>query len=150
MLTPEKNVATKPPASTKRPIWTKILTAVVLIGVAVTFIWLLPKGFSQDFSLIGKGDNIVVMVHHPQYVDSGNNMSVVSLVLRDEYKGRVTFLVADLFTAEGQQFIKTHGIIENSTALVFFGPNGDKLNVLYGEQKEESLRKNINDAFFAK
>lgn len=145
----EKNETGQASKSTKRPLWTTMLTAVVLIGVTVVFIWLLPKGFSHDFSLIGKGGNIVVMVHHSQYVDSGNNMSVVSRVLRDEYQGRVTFLVADLLTAEGQQFIKAHQIAD-STALVFFAPNGEQIKVLYGEHSEESLRKHINDAFFAK
>ena len=149
MPTPGKNETAKSPtAPAKRPIWTKALTVVVLVGVAVIFVWLLPKGFSQDFSLIGKGQNIVVMVHHPQLVDSGNNMSVVSRGLRDEYQGRVTFLVADVFTAEGQQFVKAHQV-ENSTGLVFFGSSGEKLKVVYGEQSEASLRKNINDAFFA-
>lgn len=149
MQKPEKNETGQAAISAKRPIWTKVLTAVVLIGVTVVFIWLLPKGFSQDFSLIGKGGNIVVMVHHSQYVDSGNNMSVVSRVLRDEYQGRVTFLVADLLTAEGQQFIKAHQV-EDSTALVFFSPSGEKINVLYGEHSEEAIRKNINDAFFSR
>lgn len=147
MQTPEKNNLTKGGKSpTQRPIWTKVLTAVVLVGVTVIFIWLLPKGFSQDFSLIGKGDNIVVMVHHPQLVDSGNNMSAVSRTFRDEYKGRVTFLVADLFTAEGQQFIKTHNI-EDTTAMAFFMPSGENIKVLYGPQSEEVLRKTIDDSF---
>ena len=148
MQAPKKNEpagAISPP-SAKRPLWPKLLTVVVLLGVAVTFIWLLPKGFSQDFSLIGKGNSIVVMVHSPQQVDSANNMSAVSLSLRDEYKGRVTFLVADLFTAQGMEFIKAHGI-ENTTALVFFAPNGEKIKVLYGQQSVESLRKNIDNAF---
>ena len=147
MQIPEKNNLPKGrSAPNQRPIWTKVLTAVVLVGVTIIFIWLLPKGFSQDFSLIGKGANIVVMVHHPHLVDSGNNMSVISRSLRDEYKGRVIFLVADLFTAEGQQFIKTHNI-EDTTAMAFFTPTGENTKVLYGPQSEEVLRKNINDAF---
>lgn len=148
MQTPKKNgpAGTASPPSAKRPLWPKLLTVAILLGVAVTFIWLLPKGFSQDFSLIGKGENIVVMVHNPQLVDSGNNMSAISRTLRDEYKGRVTFLVADLFTPQGGEFIKTYGI-ENSTALAFFAPSGEKIKVLYGQQNVESLRKNIDNAF---
>ena len=148
MQTPKQNkpagIANSPLA--KRPLWPKLLTVIVLLGVAVTFITLLPRGFSQDFSLIGKGDNIVVMVHNPQLVDSGNNMSAISRTLRDEYKGRVTFLVADLFITQGKEFIKTYDI-ENTTALAFFAPNGEKIKVLYGQQSVESLRKNMDDAF---
>lgn len=134
------------PSSSKRPLWPKLLTIVVLLGVAATFIALLPRGFSQDFSLIGKGDNIVVMVHNPQLVDSAKNMDAISQTLREEYKGRVTFLVADLLTAQGGEFIKTYEI-NNATALVFFAPNGEKLNVLYGPQTMESLRKNLDSEF---
>ena len=148
MQTPNQNKsadsATTPTA--KRPIWTKLLTVIVLLGVAVVFITLLPRGFSHDFTLIGKGENIVVMVHNPHLVDSGNNMGVISTTLRDEFKGRVTFLVADLFVQEGVEFIKKYEI-DNATALVFFSPNGEKIKVLYGQQSAEAMRKNIAEGF---
>ena len=148
MQTPKHNdqAAITGTPSNKRPLWPKLLTVIVLLGVVVIFISLLPRGFSQDFSLIGKGDNMVVMVHNPHLVASGNNMDTISLTLREEYKGRVTFLVADLFVTQGQAFIKTHEI-ENTTALVFFAPNGEKIRVLYGQQSVESLRKNMDKAF---
>ena len=148
MQTPKHNdqAGTTSPPSIKRPLWPKLLTVIVLLGVAVVFISLLPRGFSQDFSLIGKGENIVVMVHNPHLVGSGNNMDTISITLRDEYKGRVTFLVADLFITQGKEFIKTYHI-ENTTALVFFAPNGEKIKVLYGQQSVASLRKNMDKEF---
>ncbi len=148
MKTPKQNNPddTVRPPSTKRPLWPKLLTVIVLLGVAVAFIALLPRGFSQDFSLIGKGENIVVMVHNPHLVASGNNMDTISITLRDEYKGRVTFLVADLFITQGKEFIKTYNI-EDTTALVFFAPNGEKIKVLYGQQSVASLRKNMDKEF---
>lgn len=134
------------PTSTKRPLWPKLLTVVVLLGVAAIFISQLPRGFSQDFSQIGKGERIVVMVHNPRLVDSGNNMDLISRTMRDEYKGRVTFLVADLLILQGTDFTKAYDI-ENSTALVFFAPNGEKIKVVYGPQSAESLRKLLDDVF---
>lgn len=130
----------------KRPLWPKLLTIVVLLGVAVTFISLLPRGFSQDLSVIGKGENIVVVVFIPQLVDSAHNMDTVSQTLREEYKGRVTFLVSDPTTPPGKEFIQAYGI-DNATALAFFSPGGEKLNVLYGQQDIASMRKNIDSAF---
>ena len=148
MQTPNQNNSanstTTPTA--KRPIWTKLLTIIILLGVAVTFITILPRGYSHDFTLIGKGENIVVMVHNPHLVDSGNNMGIISATLRDEYKGRVTFLVADLFVAEGIEFIKKYEI-DNTTALVLFSPSGEKVKVLYGQQNIEAMRKSIADGF---
>ena len=148
MQTPKHNdqAGTSSPPSIKRPWWPKLLTVIILLGLAVAFISLLPRGFSQDFSLIGKGENIVVMVHNPHLVASGNNMDTISITLRDEYKGRVTFLVADLFIAQGKEFIKTYHI-EDTTALVFFAPNGEKIKVLYGQQSVASLRKNMDKEF---
>lgn len=148
MKTPNQNNSadSATPPTAKRPIWTKMLTAIILLVVTVVFITLLPRGFSHDFTLIGKGENIVVMVHNPHLVDSGNNMGVISTTLREEYEGRVTFLVADLFVQEGVEFIKKHEI-DNTTALVFFSPSGEKIKVLYGQQSEEAMRESIAEGF---
>jgi len=65
--------------------------------------------------------------------------------LRNEYDGRVTFIVADKNIGQGEKFSELYGV--NSTALVFFAPNGEKINTLYSKQDKESLRKNINRGF---
>ncbi len=148
MQTPNQNKSadTATPLTAKRPIWTKLLTVIILLGVAIIFITLLPRGFSHDFTQIGKGENIVVMVHNPHLVDSGNNMGVISATLREEYKGRVTFLVADLFVQDGVEFIKKYEI-DNATALVLFSPSGEKIKVVYGQQSIEAMRKIITEGF---
>ena len=84
---PEKN------PRKKRLIWPTHFTIVVLLGVAGIFLASLPRGFSQDFSLIGTGGNVVVLVHDLHSVASANNMDRASSSLRKEYDGRVIFLV---------------------------------------------------------
>ena len=146
MQTPQPNkpaVVATPPAP-KRPFWPKLLTAVVLLGVAALAISLLPRGYSQDVSMIGKGENIVVLFHDPFFVNSQENMDSANAV-RDEYEGRVKFIVVDKNVEQGKAFTKLYGV--DSTALVFFAPDGENIQILYTRQDRESLRKNINNVF---
>ena len=127
-----------------RPLWPKLLTAVVLLGVGAIAISLLPRGYSQDISVIGKGGNVVVLLQEPFTVDGQENMDAMN-VLREEYEGRVTFIVADKKVEQGIKFSEIYGI--NATGFIFFAPNGDRLGVTYGQQSTDELRKNINSAF---
>ncbi len=141
---PNKPAATVAPPASKRPLWPKLLTVGVLLGVAVVAVSLLPRGYSQDISLIGKGGNIVVLFHDPFIVNSQENMDLVN-TLRDEYDGRVKFIVADKNVEQGKKIIELYGV--DSVSLVFFAPNGEIINILYSKQDKESLRKNINRGF---
>ena len=141
---PNKPTATVAPPTPKRPSWPKLLTAVVLLGIAAIAVLLLPRPFSQDISLIGKGGNIVVLFHDPFLVTSQENMDTMN-TLRDEYDGRVTFIVADKNVAQGEKFTELYGV--DSVALVFFAPDGKKINTFYVKQNKESLRKTINREF---
>ncbi len=141
---PNKPRTTVDPLAPKRQLWPKLLTAVALLGVAVIVVWLLPRPYSQDISLIGKGDNIVVLFHDSFSVASQENMDAMS-VLRDEYNGRVTFIVADKNVEQGKKFTELYGV--DSMALIFFAPNGEKIDTFYSKQDKELLRKNINKGF---
>ena len=131
----------------KRLIWPTLFTIVVLLGVAGIFLASLPRGFSQDFSLIGKGGNVVVLVHDLHSVASANNMDRVSSTLRKEYDGRVTFLVADPGAPQGKAFVDTYAIDDKTTAVVFFAPDGKLIGMAYGEQELVLFRTRINQAF---
>ena len=146
MQTPQSNkpAATAATPKSKRPLWPKLLTAVVLLGIAAIVVSLLPRPFSQDISLIGKGGNIVVLFHDSLLVNSQENMDTMSTV-RDEYDGRVTFIVADKNVEQGKKFTELYGV--DSIALVFFAPNGEMIHTFYSQQDTESLRKIINKAF---
>lgn len=146
MKAPESNKPAQQGAPTpaKRPLWPKLLTAVVLLGVGAIAISLLPRGYSQDISLIGKGSNVVVLLQEPFTVDGQENMDAMN-DLRAEYEGHVKFVVADKKLEQGQKFAELYGV--NSTAFVLFAPNGEKLGVFYGEQSPDELRKKMNSAF---
>ena len=126
------------------PLWSKLLTIVVLAGVAVIAVSLLPRGYSQDISLIGKGDKVVVLFQEPFTVDGQENIDAMNEI-RSEFDGRVKFIVADKKVEQGKKFTDLYGV--DSTAFVFFAPNGEKINTIYGRQIPDSLRKHINQAF---
>ncbi len=134
---------TKQP-NTTRSIWPKLITFTLILLIVAVAVSLLPRGFSQDTSLIGKGTNIVVLVHDNNMVQSGETMLAMNEV-RDEYEGRLEFIVADIKTPAGKEFAETHGL--NPAALVFFAANGEKLHTLYAPQVGESLRNNLKTIF---
>ena len=128
----------------KKSIWPKLITFSLILIFIVVAVSLLPRGFSQDLSVIGQGTNAVVLVHDSNVVQSADTMVAMNAV-RDDFDGRVSFIVADINTPEGRQFANTHGF--GPVALAFFAANGDRLQLLYSEQTGESLRKNLNSTF---
>jgi hypothetical protein len=130
----------------KKSIWPKLITfSLILILIFIVIaVSLLPRGFSQDLSVIGQGTNALVLVHDSNVVQSADTMVAMNAV-RDDYEGRVAFIVADINTPEGRQFANGHGF--GPVALAFFAANGERLQLLYSEQTGESLRNNLNTTF---
>jgi UDP-N-acetylenolpyruvoylglucosamine reductase len=134
----------KPAAKTNTRRWGPLVIALLIAAFIALAVSLLPRGYSQDFSIIGKGSNVVVLVHDHNVVQSMDTMSAMNEV-RDEYEGRVKFLVADRYVAEGARFAQAHGV--SSIGLIFFAPDGSVIHILDTAQDAESLRKNINKAY---
>lgn len=124
--------------------WVTIITLVLVAGFAAMAYSLLPEPYSQDFSVIGKGQGVVVLVHDHNVVQSMENMGAMNKT-RHAYDGKVRFLVADKFTPEGGGFADTYGV--KSVAVMFFAPTGEQLAVLYEQQTPESLRANVSKYF---
>ena len=124
--------------------WLKLLLILLAIGFAGALISLLPRGYSQDLSLIGKGRDAVVLVHDHNKLASLETMNAMN-TLRGEYEGRVNFLVADIFIQEGKGFAEKYDT--PFTALVFFASNGERLETLYGQQNAETIRQTLNQQF---
>lgn len=124
--------------------WWPFVIALLVAGFIALAASLLPRGYSQDFSIIGKGGNVMVLVHDDDVVQSMDTMNAMHEV-RDEYEGQVQFLVADIYVPEGAQFAQAHGM--NSIGIIFFSPNGDIIHALDTTQDAGTLRKNLNQAF---
>lgn len=129
---------------TTRSIWPRLITFTLIFAVIVVAVSLLPRGFSQDLTLVGQGTNVVVLVHDSNVIQSADTMVAMNEV-RDEYEGRVEFIVADIMTPDGRAFADKYGF--QPTALAFFAGNGERLQTIYTAQVGESLRNTLNATF---
>jgi thioredoxin-like negative regulator of GroEL len=120
-----------------------IMVVFGLVVLGLVF-WNLPRGYSADLSQIGKGKNIMVMVHDHYLVDSTRLMENLDR-LRADYAGVVEFVVADMQVAEGQAFAKAHDV--GATTLVFFSPDGTVLGSVQGLRAIDTLRATLNQVF---
>jgi hypothetical protein len=134
----------KKPVPKKWSIWVTVITLALVAGFAAMAYSLLPEPYQQDFSLIGKGQAVVVLVHDHNVVQSMETMGAMNKT-RHGYDGKITFLVADKFTPEGGGFADTYGV--KSVAVMFFAPSGEQLAVVYEQQTPEMLRANLNKYF---
>jgi predicted polyphosphate/ATP-dependent NAD kinase len=126
---------------------TTLITIAATIAVLAFLITRLPQGFSDDLSRIGRGANIVVLVHSKSTVRSQNLMSLLNQV-RPDYAGKVEWLVADIETESGKAFVREQQL--NDSILVFFGPDGTRRGLLEGAVDENGLRMALDTAFSLK
>ncbi len=112
-----------------------------LLAVLVAIVVLnLPHGFSDDLSLIGTGQPAVVLVRDKNAVESMALMSVVNSV-RNQFKGRVLFLLTDYDTPEGRAFIAANNAAP--ITLVLFDAAGKQAKILAAPQTAESVQQAI-------
>ncbi len=128
----------------KTTYWPKFIVVGATALLLAVFMWTLPRGFSTDLSLIGKGNNVAVLVHDQGMMGSEQLMRVVN-DLRSQYEPQTTFIVADINTPSGRAFANAHGT--QSGTLLLFGPRGDKLATLYGPQDQAKLRDSFDQLF---
>lgn len=126
--------------------WSKWLTLLLVVAALAFVVVKLPRGFSEDLSVIGQGKNVAVMVHDKEGVQSMNLMSMINKV-RGEYADRIEFRVADANTKEGLAFSEKHQA--PSASLILFARDGRRLGIVDGErgaQDPDALRKTLDEA----
>ena len=132
------------PLSVKKSPFIKVIVAVFVLGLIALIVWNLPRGYSNDLTQIGKGKNVVALVHDHDLVNSAGLMENLNKI-RQEYKGLIEFVVADLKIAEGQAFATAHNV--EAVTLLFFAPNGTLLGTMEGVQDLGVLRNTLNRVF---
>lgn len=119
--------------------WIVIAGVILFIGVAFKF--LLPRGFSDDLSRIGKGIPAVVLVRDNQTVQSHELIDVMN-ALRDQYAGKIEFLLTDHNTLEGSNFMAAN---ETTRAtLVLLDAQGKRVKIVHAPQTEASLAQEMD------
>jgi hypothetical protein len=131
---------TKAAGEAKRPGKVKWIVAGILLLFAAVIALNLPRGFSDDLSRIGKGKPAVVLVRDKNAVQSFDLIEVMNGI-RDQYAGKVEFLLTDFDSPEGRAFIANKG--GTRVTLVVLDANGKTANVLYPPQTAESVKQAI-------
>jgi hypothetical protein len=122
---------------------TTLITLTAIVAFLLIAILLLPKGFSDDISIIGQGSRVVVVAYNKDSVQSMTLMDLLNNV-RSEYSNRTKFRVIDMNTPQGQAFLQQQQVQLGS--LLLFAPNGTRQRVVSNIDDETELRANL-DAF---
>lgn len=115
-------------------------TMIVLLVIGLFFagaVMLLPKSFSDDLTLIGKGSASVVLTSDNNLVVSQTSMEMLNKI-RSDYEGDVHFLVADVGTSKGQGFMRKQQV--GVAWLLFFDTDGKRENLLEADASETVVR----------
>ena len=132
----DQTVATASP----RPRKFKWVVIIIIALIAVVIVMNLPRGYSADLSLIGKGKPAIVLVRDK---NSMGSMALLEVMhdIRNQNSAKIEFLVTDVNTPEGNAFIAAYNAAP--TTLVFFDGSGNPLKLLYPPQNADSLQLEI-------
>lgn len=133
----QADVSTKP----RRSGIIKWIVAGLLLLFAAVAAMNLPRGYSDDLSRIGKGKAAVVLIRDKNAVQSFDLINVLDS-LRDQYSGKVEFLLTDSDTSQGQAFIAANHAAR--ATLVLLDANGNPVKVLPAPQTASSLQQEIS------
>lgn len=128
---------TAPPNSARKVRWIVAGLFVVLVAFIVMN---LPRGYSDDLSPIGTGKAAVVLVRDKNAVQSFDLMNVLDSV-RDQFGGKVLFLLTDFDTPQGREFMAANHT--GRATLVLLDTRGSPVKVLSAPQTAGNLTQEI-------
>ena len=120
------------------------ITLFTILGVSAFLaiaVMLLPKGFNDDLSIIGKGKAVVVLTHDKNSMRSLDLMTLLNKV-RSDYSAKIEFIVVDSNAKDGQLFSQQQNV--NAIVFVFFGPHGENIGTLDNIRGETELRSELD------
>ncbi len=132
------------PYETGSALRSSLITVGIIAVLLVIAFLMLPRGFSDDLSRIGQGNNVVVLTHNKEAVQSLDLMTLMNDV-RADYAGQIEFLAVDIDTEVGKAFMEHEQI--GGSALLLFGPDGARRGVLVSVRDQQTLRAALDNAF---
>jgi hypothetical protein len=120
------------------------VTAIVLaalVGIAYVLSLLAVRPMSTDLSTLGQGKPSLVLVYENFAPSSGEALDRLKQV-RADYEPRMTFIVADLGTPDGQAFANRYGLSEGQA--LFVRPDGEPLRATTIPAAEQELRDRLD------
>ncbi len=124
--------------------WSGWYTAILIIAGLIFVVLELPEGYSDDLSVIGQGQKVVVVIHDSKKFPSVEFLSRMNEI-RDEYQGRIVFCVADIKDKKGAAFAEQQQVTPPS--LLLFAEDGSRLGAIKGGRSSEVVRDSIKQIF---
>ncbi|NOY73255.1 MAG: hypothetical protein GXP14_12955 [Gammaproteobacteria bacterium] len=121
--------------------WVTALLIAVVIAFAINK---LPRGFSEDLSVVGQGSPVVVIVHNKEDMRSQYLMTMVDEV-RGDYSDRIKFRIADTSVRLGTVFSVEQQV--SGATLVLFGASGQRIAALNDVDNTAMLTTELDKAF---
>ena len=125
----------------------KWLAATFFVVLAAVAVMNLPRGYSDDLTLIGKGKPAIVLIRDKNAVQTFELMEVMNGI-RDQYAGQVEFLLTDFNTPQGRAFMAANDA--RRVTLVLLDADGKLVKVIYPPQTAESLHQEFAEVLKAK
>ena len=123
----------------------KRTTLIVLLAIGLFLagaVMLLPRGFSDDLSLIGTGSVSVVLTHDKNLLGSQTTMELLNKI-RSDYEPNVHFIVVDVATLKGREFMQRQQV--GVVSLLFFGLDGKRISLLDAGATEPAVRAALDN-----
>lgn len=119
------------------------LTAVVVAG-AGTYLYQAYQADleERDLTKIGKGKASIVQIHDPNCPVCNALQKATRAALSNVESEKLQYLVANIKTAQGQQFANQHNVPH--VTLLLFDKRGKLENILQGVRQEEELTTVFN------
>ena len=127
------------------PLWAKWLIYIVIFSaMGALIVKQLPSGgaYSTDLTQVGQGQPAMVLVYD---VNNMAGMHVMGLLkeLREQYKDRVQFLVADLGSADGRSFARHYKGVSGS--VIVLKGDGYIMQMIRGPESSAMLEQALKD-----
>ena len=133
-----------PDLKPKKRFWSGGYTALLIVAGLIFAIAALPKNYSNDLSVIGAGQKVVVIIHDRKKFQSVDFLSHMN-VLRDKYNVRIIFCVADIKDEDGAAFAKAQAVTPPS--LLLFAADGTPLGTIKASRSAEVIEEAIKRIF---
>ena len=126
--------------------WIKRSVIALAIVVVSAFLWQQLPGaaYPTDLTRVGAGRATLVLAQDNRYVGGAEVMELMNGI-RDDYTGRVDFLVAPLALPDAQAFAERHAA-RDGTVLLFAG-DGRRVGALQQPRTSDELRRALAEAF---
>lgn len=124
--------------------WSGWYTALLMVLGIIFIIAMVPRSYNSEFSHIGQGQRVAVLIHDSKKFPSVFFMSLMNGI-RADYEDRVKFLVADIREAQGKAFAEKQQL--SPPTLLLFDSSGERQGEIGMTHSQKNLATSIDQLY---